>query len=535
MSVPPTTPSTALVRDGVLICICLLALWLAFALRTPVYFRDYSITFEGALRLYLGQVPYRDFGSPVGPFSFVIPAILFKLIAPSWTVFMFAQQLINGVMLLLVNALLLRMGVREAMRWVSLGLFTALYLLLLTHPWYNSTGAMLLLAASYCAMRPGWRRALGSGLLSGLAILTKQDFGAVTVLVAGFMVALANLGSDFEKIVPTWPSLREPKRLRAAALSVLVFAIAAVTLVVLFIYSTDPIQFAYWFNYGQAPHHHRGVTLNDLIGNTYGHLALLIAALALGRNNFRLLLVSIFITAASVTRTTSGLGFTHYYFIAFLPLMIDECLRISILFKPLLLALIVYASLLLISHPATDAYHVVEAIIERQPEHFFYDYRLNSKPLVPVPEDLHAFSPHTLMPQETIDAIRFIKQRAQSRRAIAHNTAPLRILNMTELTPIYAELEVDPPRRLPLWFHTRASLFPHQISDLTLTLAGNEYDFVLLQGTHEGMTPTYRAFLKTLEKNSKYRLVTTIIDTPADTTWHCAPDCEGMIYVFEKL
>jgi hypothetical protein len=106
---------------------------------------------------------------------------------------------------------------------------------------------------------------------------------------------------------------------------------------------------------------------------------------------------------------------------------------------------------------------------------------------------------------------------------------------MTELTPIYAELGVEPPRQWPLWFHTRVSLFPQQISDLTLTLAGNEYDFVLLQGTHEGMTPTYRAFLKKLEQNSKYRLIQTINDTPADTTWHCAPNCEGKIYIFEKL
>jgi hypothetical protein len=78
------------------------------------------------------------------------------------------------------------------------------------------------------------------------------------------------------------------------------------------------------------------------------------------------------------------------------------------------------------------------------------------------------------------------------------------------------------------------SLFPQQISVLTLALASDKYDFVLLQGTHEGMTPTYRAFLKTLQQNSKYRLLTSIVDTPADTTWHCAPDCEGKIYVFEK-
>lgn len=523
------------VRDCVVISLCLLALWGAFVMRTPVYFRDYSITFEGALRLYFGQIPYRDFGSPVGPFSFLIPAILFKLIAPNWTVFMFAQQLVNGILLLLVNALLLRMGVRVAVRWVSLSMFTVLYLLLLTHPWYNSTGAMMLLAACYCAMEPGRLRALGTGLFSGLAVLTKQDFGAVTILVASLMLTLANLGSDFERIVPAWQCLREPKRLRAVAASGIIFTLATVTSIAVFAYATDLLQFTYWFNYGQAPHQHRGVTLNDLLGNTYGHLALLIAVLALLRNNFRLLIASIFITAASVTRTTSGLGFTHYYFIAFLPLMIDECLRLSIRFKPVLLALIVYATLRLISNSATDTYHVIEAMIRRQPEHFYFNYRLNSQLLVQVPEDLRAFSQHTVMPQQTIDAIRELKQRTQERRVNATESVPLRLLNMTELTPIYAELGVEPPHGLPLWFHTHVSLFPQQISDLTAELTDSKYDFVLLQGAHEGMTSTYRALLKTLQDNPNYRLLSTVIDTPADTTWHCAPDCQGSIYVFEKL
>jgi hypothetical protein len=40
---------------------------LFFSQRNFLLFRDYSILWEAAFRVSVGQIPYTDFGSPVGP------------------------------------------------------------------------------------------------------------------------------------------------------------------------------------------------------------------------------------------------------------------------------------------------------------------------------------------------------------------------------------------------------------------------------------------------------------------------------------
>ncbi len=519
--------------DYAVMALCLLGVFIAFEIRDFVYFRDYSITFEGAYRLFLGQVPYRDFGAPVGPASFVIPALFFKLFEPNWTFFLLSQQFQNACLLVLVYALLGRIGTRALIKRIALLAFSVFYLLLLTHPWYNSTGALLLLAGVLCALGSSSVSVVAAGLLAGVAVLTKQDFGLLTLLIAGFFVAVVSLGSDREKILPGPDCLRDRARLLALAINLMLFAISAMAVVALFILATDAEQFKYWFNYGQSPHEARSISLRDLLGNSFGTLGWVTALLALARNNFRLLVASIFITAASVSRTTSGLGFTHYYFVAFMPVIIDECLRLKIRFKVLLLVVVVYASSRTMIRPVNDVYHVFESVALHQPEHFFFDYRKLSRPMADFPAELQAFSPHTQAPQQTSDAILGLKRIAAEKRAAAPGTK-LKLLNLTELTPIYAELGAEPPMGLPLWFHTKVSLFPRQIEQLNETLAGQAFDIILLQGTHEGLTEPYRNFLSILNANQSYALLQVIQDSPANATWPCEPDCQGEIFIYVK-
>src|SRR6478672_12291925 len=53
------------------------------------------LSWEGAYRLYLGQLPYRDFGMPVGYMYWVIPAIFFKIFGPQLITLVKAQVFIN--------------------------------------------------------------------------------------------------------------------------------------------------------------------------------------------------------------------------------------------------------------------------------------------------------------------------------------------------------------------------------------------------------------------------------------------------------
>lgn len=519
--------------DIAVIMACLVAIWLAYALRSFAYFRDYSITFEGSYRLLLGQIPYRDFGTPVGPVSFVLPALFFKLFGANWTVFLLTQQFENVALLLLIHGLLRKLQVRPLVRHLSLLAYTLFYLLLLSHPWYNTTGVMLMLAATWLAMHNSAAAAAGAGLLAGLAILCKQDFGLLTLLIAGFYVALVRFGSDLTTIAPDLKQLKNAALWRATGVRLAAFFAPAVLVVVVFILATDPAQFGYWFNYGQPPHDRRSISLKDLLGNSFGTLGTITAIIALLRNNLRLLTAAIFLTAASVSRTTSGLGFTHYYFVAFIPVIVDEFLRLKIRWKELLLIVVTYASMRVMIRPATDLYRELESIVLGKPEHFFFDHRLLSRPLAPMPASLQAFSVKTQAPQETIDAISELKQLATRMRE-RNAGAALRVLNMTELTPIYAELGAQPPTGLPLWFHTKVSLFPEQIQKMDAILSSETYDLILIQGTHEGLTETYHAFLATLRRNPAYSLLRTVPSSPANATWPCEPDCQGDIFVFAK-
>lgn len=513
------------------IAMCLTGLFITFEIRDFVYFRDYAITFEGAYRIFLGQIPYRDFGTPVGPASFVIPALFFKLFEPNWTVFLLSQQFQNACMLVLVYALLGRIGTRSITKWIALIAFSVFYLLLLTHPWYNITGAILLFAGTLCSLSSSRISILAAGLMAGLAVLAKQDFGLLTLLVAGFIVAVVSLGSDRDKILPSLNSLWNKERLRNFAINQLLFSLASVSIIFIFVMITDAEKFSYWFNYGQAPHKARSISLQSLLfgGVVGGGMALI----ALACNNFRLLLASIFIVAATVSRTTSGLHFTHYYFVAFLPVMIDECLRLRIQFKVLVLLVALSGTSRMMIGPLNDVYRVVESLSLNQPEHSAFDYRSISRPVVGFPTELQTFSLRTHAPPQTIDTILELK-RISAEKGNIEAGSTIKILNISELTPIYAELGSTPPKGLPLWFHTKVSLFPQQIDQLVGILSGQEFDIILLQGTHEGLSESYKNFLSILKNNSSYELMRKIQNSPANASKHCEPNCQGDIFVYIK-
>ncbi|MES2977762.1 MAG: hypothetical protein V4731_05005 [Pseudomonadota bacterium] len=511
--------------DYLVLGICMLGILTVTYVRELVYFRDYAIIYEGALRLALGQLPYRDFGSPVGPGSFVMPALLFKLFGVNWSVFLAAQQLQHACLLWLLNALLKRIGTRPFVRWSSLVFVSGLHLMMVPHPWYNTTAFLLLVAAVFCALGSRLRSVVGAGLLSTLTVLTKQDFGLLAVLMAGGFVALMALGSDREKIVPSLDVFTDKSRLMTLGFRLVVFAGAAAGMLVVFIYATDAAKFAYWFNYGQAPHGRRGLSVAS-----FSVLGFATAVVALVRNDFRLLIAAAFIIASSVTKTTSGIYWTHYYFVAFLPLLIDEAMRIKPPLKVLLLPAILYFAF----QPARDSAYTLRQAAYSVRMKLFPEAMKSPAVLTSFPTGLIAFSPRTQVPSETLEVILELKRTASEIRALKGQKAELKVINVTELTPIYAELGVAPPLGLPLWFHTGISLFPQEIEQLSNTFSGSDYDIVLVQATHEGLMPTYQRFLSVLRANESYMLWREIRGSPANASMYCEPNCPANIFIYLK-
>src|SRR5687768_644719 len=70
------------------------------------------LSWEGAYRMYLGQVPFRDYSLPMGYGYWVIPAIFFKIFGPYFASLIKAQVFVNLISVLAFRSILKILGVR---------------------------------------------------------------------------------------------------------------------------------------------------------------------------------------------------------------------------------------------------------------------------------------------------------------------------------------------------------------------------------------------------------------------------------------
>src|SRR6476620_9053607 len=87
MSLKRILSTTEIIIIILLACVPLFA---SFPYRLNIF-----LSWEGAYRLYIGQLPYRDFGMPVGYMYWVIPAVFFKIFGPQMITLVKAQAFIN--------------------------------------------------------------------------------------------------------------------------------------------------------------------------------------------------------------------------------------------------------------------------------------------------------------------------------------------------------------------------------------------------------------------------------------------------------
>ena len=71
---------------------------------------DQSIVFDGAWRVSLGQVPFRDFVAPIGPISFFYQAFLFRLFGVGFNAYILGGAILNGLAAMMVFAIVRMTG-----------------------------------------------------------------------------------------------------------------------------------------------------------------------------------------------------------------------------------------------------------------------------------------------------------------------------------------------------------------------------------------------------------------------------------------
>src|SRR5260370_34633640 len=100
------------------------------------------LSWEGAYRMSEGQLPFRDFGIPLGGMFWVIPAFFFKVFGAKLITLIKAQVLINIIAGLSFRSILISLSVDKGTRLASVLLFCISYSFFNFWPWYNHSVIM---------------------------------------------------------------------------------------------------------------------------------------------------------------------------------------------------------------------------------------------------------------------------------------------------------------------------------------------------------------------------------------------------------
>ncbi len=485
---------------GLIVLVALAPVFASFPYRINIF-----LSWEGAYRMSQGQIPYKDFGMPVGYMYWVIPAVFFKVFGTQMITLIKAQAFINILSGLAFRSILKSLRVPDGVRLASVVVYCLSFTFFNYWPWYNHSvivyefmAIAFLLRYLMAAETSRWHylQLVLAGIFIFFSFFTKQDGGAL-----GFLLCLALLAYD----------AIQKKR----AMPVVVFAGSAVVTGLLMILPLTGYGFGYWFNHGQPPHSSR-ISPADLLREFFlssqwlkFYLFLAVLLIFTQKRSFRecwndrpfmlfALLTLGILAEAAIFQVTSYVPvdnniFFHSFAFAFILSMLAGRLSVSFdHWKPLLITVAgvflwwssVYwkymERFLIKTGPSSYSYT----------EHAGYKYAdVVNKNTFMVDLDTTAIplsqwrSPHLrsfhkiLLPGPTVDGIdRFMKLDQLKKEKP-------KVLNMTELTPLAAEVpfELERGSYYPLWFHKGVALFDKELQMFTSRIEQNHYDVVLFE------------------------------------------------------
>lgn len=445
-----------------------LVVWLSFVLfRAKYFFLDFAITFEGGHRIQMGQVPYKDFFLPVGPVTFYVQA-LFNLIFGTNLVAM----AVHGAVLPLILAITFYLVTRgRAPRPLRALLAVAMpFSLNIYHPWYNQeaffflTLNVLLLLPRLDASRMPLASFLSSALLTGLAYFSKQDIGVLHFLSLSLFFFLWG-GSGWRKVTGCYVL---PVLLGCALVPGI---------------WTSYANFYHLFNLGFPPHLSRFSRLLTLPLQYFLQYQLYLAALfafVLMKRGLppdlrkRCYLALVLSVIPLVIFKTSGLpNQTLSQFVPVLLFFIYELVRrtwrwngerfesLSFVVTALLIAITILRPLNLIGALRDTGQEGYTRIAE------------GSFKGCPLRDTSYS---------GLLEIRRILRANGGS------------FLNFSEYQFLYADLNVEPPRGFPLWFHPDITIFPADVPAFREKALALRPKIILFQRVH-GEPEFYRSEL----------------------------------------
>lgn len=476
------------------------------------YHINIFLSWEGAYRLYLGQIPFKDFGLPLGIGYWLIPAFFFRLFGPKLFTLIYAQVFINMISGLAFRSILRSLGLDPGLRLVGIVLYIISFSFFNFLPWYNHTNIVFefigFAALLKFIFRPESANRLlylaGAAFFFVLSFFTKQDGGAMGIALS-LAIMLINL-------------LYERRFLNIAAFTgflVLFFG--------LFILPFIPYHIGYWFNHGQAPHSSRislpEITETLLNGSEwikFYFLMIILLTVLSARSVSRFFsdqkeTIFLFLTLgllaeASIYQVTSYTppdmnifyhSFAFTYILSHLGIA-AEFRKVKIVLLTVFLVLIWWSG---------AYYRSFNKYINRflpQPSSSAQAFQSSTGKSDGIHENIINRHTYILTPPDTLllaDTARWVLSTMPSfakvlmppgtvkgMNAIAalkvlSAPAPVMVLNMTELTPLERDLhfKLETGSDIPLWHHLGVGMFQQQTTMYAGKVKHNFYPLVLFE------------------------------------------------------
>jgi hypothetical protein len=482
----------SMVESLVIIVTALIPLFL-----TPPYRINLFLAWEGAFRMSNGEIPYRDFGSPVGYGFWILPALFFKIFGPFVYTLLVVQAFINIVSGFVFRALLRRFSLPAGVTFLTLIVYCLSYSMFNFWPWYNHLVFVFEIIGFYflckellkpVEIRKIWSLALGAFFIA-LSFMTKQDTGA---LAAGIAFVLLIYDVVIEKNFKT----------------TIVFLLSYVASMAILIVPFLPYEFTYWFNMGQFPHNAR-VDKFDIVNEFLGasnlikfYLFFIVAIIFLRLSElgnsivkdkpfflFALLVLAI-LGQASIIQVTSytpidGNIYYHSFGFAFLLLFLSRYLNFN---KVLHLATFTVLVCLWWSGVFWTRFlkEKVESVLVKDKTarenviskrtYLLTEDTLKSNRSKWIIPSVKSFK-RVRIPENTDEGIKKLMALPESKKP------GVRILNMSELTPLAYDMgyQLETGASYPLWYHKGVAFFDREVKVFCDKVNRKEYDIILFE------------------------------------------------------
>jgi hypothetical protein len=510
--------STLLIR----VCeigVCCIALCIFFFEREFLLYRDFSYIWHGALLVTEGYSPWKDFVMPVSPISIYFTGLFLMITEKSWFSLQIFQLLMNFVSLILACLILSKYEKDKNVIRAGLIVFTALYLLFLTHPWYNNFGAFFLLLSIYLANYHS-KPLLGlAGITVVIAFASKPDFGAMAFLCSSAIIFYQSpMGYRvifYKKYLP--------------------FLLGVIGFFLFYIAQYDYEILEHSLDGIRETAGNRGNRISRLLEPKYFLLIFLGLWVIIfpGRQLKHFFSYGLIILSSAITAMLGGLVHTHYYYVFVIPAILFFCYQNNLYKKHLYF--IVPIVIVLAVPMLKFTVHLAENTLFGHYESEYFNSRNISSDvdLIELAKCSKSFK-NVSGPRDVCDIFNILNRNVLKLNASQHP-----ILNVTELRFLdLLVLGIPPIKNHPLWYKTLVTSTPELERGLLRDMQSDLFSIILIQRVPLAYSngQTRLEMIQLLQNNTAYYELPRVFKSPM-----CAigdrrlDECGIKIYVNKDL